>query len=175
MSNSMRLSEHGGNDAINRRISLLVLNNQAEQAILHENAESQNEPLSVLPSPTTSPSASGTTAPQPDSRWLREHGYQRFLSNIFWWGRRAVGRYGTASAGSGGGWPWRWTVERDLPRGALDQGRGGHFRLLRAAGNDASDGEPAGWGTPRGDEAQHRYYQPVFGNQRYYAGTARRL
>ncbi|HED1422111.1 TPA: flagellar motor protein MotB [Kluyvera georgiana] len=68
MSNSMRLSEHGGNDAINRRISLLVLNNQAEQAILHENAESQNEPLSVLPSPTTSPSASGTTAPQPDSR-----------------------------------------------------------------------------------------------------------
>lgn len=68
MSNSMRLSEHGGNDAINRRISLLVLNNQAEQAILHENAESQNEPLSVLPSPTTSPSAPGTTAPQPDSR-----------------------------------------------------------------------------------------------------------
>ncbi|MFU0884414.1 MULTISPECIES: flagellar motor protein MotB [Kluyvera] len=68
MSNSMRLSEHGGNDAINRRISLLVLNNQAEQAILHENAESQNEPLSVLQSPNTASDAAGTTPPQPDSR-----------------------------------------------------------------------------------------------------------
>ena len=68
MSNSMRLSEHGGNDAINRRISLLVLNNQAEQAILHENAESQNEPLSVIQSPNTSSAAAGTTPPQPDSR-----------------------------------------------------------------------------------------------------------
>ena len=66
MSNSMRLSEHGGNDAINRRISLLVLNNQAEQAILHENAESQNEPLSVLQSPNTASDAAGTTPPQPD-------------------------------------------------------------------------------------------------------------
>ncbi|ODP92784.1 hypothetical protein A9502_31525 [Klebsiella pneumoniae] len=35
-------------DAINRRISLLVLNQQAEQAILHENAESQNESLDDL-------------------------------------------------------------------------------------------------------------------------------
>ncbi|MFG0517942.1 flagellar motor protein MotB [Kluyvera intermedia] len=67
MSNSMRPSARGG-DAINRRISLLVLNNQAEQAILHENAESQNEPLSVLQSPTYSTSAAGTTPPQPDSR-----------------------------------------------------------------------------------------------------------
>ena len=68
MSNSMRLSARGGGDAINRRISLLVLNNQAEQAILHENAESQNEPLSVLQSPNASPAAAGTTPPQPDSR-----------------------------------------------------------------------------------------------------------
>ena len=68
MSNSMRLSARGGGDAINRRISLLVLNNQAEQAILHENAESQNEPLSVLQSPTISSSAAGTTPPQPDPR-----------------------------------------------------------------------------------------------------------
>lgn len=67
MSNSMRLSARGG-DAINRRISLLVLNNQAEQAILHENAESQNEPLSVLQSPNASSAAAGTTPPQPDSR-----------------------------------------------------------------------------------------------------------
>ena len=68
MSNSMRLSARGGGDAINRRISLLVLNNQAEQAILHENAASQNEPLSVLQSPDAAPSAAGTTPPQPDSR-----------------------------------------------------------------------------------------------------------
>ena len=68
MSNSMRLSARGGGDAINRRISLLVLNNQAEQAILHENAESQNEPLSVLQSPNASSAAAGTTPPQPDSR-----------------------------------------------------------------------------------------------------------
>lgn len=67
MSNSMRLSARGG-DAINRRISLLVLNNQAEQAILHENAESQNEPLSVLQPPNASPAAAGTTPPQTDSR-----------------------------------------------------------------------------------------------------------
>ncbi|MDI4746116.1 hypothetical protein MJL33_34175, partial [Salmonella enterica subsp. enterica serovar Kentucky] len=40
---TMRLSDRGPDDAINRRISLLVLNKQAEQAILHENAESQNE------------------------------------------------------------------------------------------------------------------------------------
>ncbi|MEO3988257.1 flagellar motor protein MotB [Pseudocitrobacter cyperus] len=52
MANSMRLATHAGVDAINRRISLLVLNNQAEQAILHENAQSQNEPLSVLPPPS---------------------------------------------------------------------------------------------------------------------------
>lgn len=44
----MRLSDRGPDDAVNRRISLLVLNRQAEQAILHENAESQNEPVSVL-------------------------------------------------------------------------------------------------------------------------------
>ncbi|EPK7361559.1 flagellar motor protein MotB [Kluyvera intermedia] len=68
MSNSMRLSARGGGDAINRRISLLVLNNQAEQAILHENAESQNEPLSVLQSPNASSAAADTTPPQPDSR-----------------------------------------------------------------------------------------------------------
>jgi Flagellar motor protein len=68
MSNSMRLSEHGGNDAINRRISLLVLNNQAEQAILHENAESQNEPLRVLQSSTAQSTTRSPTPPQPDQR-----------------------------------------------------------------------------------------------------------
>lgn len=65
MANTMRLSSHGGDDAINRRISLLVLNNQAEQAILHENAQSQNEPLSALPSPSATQSP---TPPQSDQR-----------------------------------------------------------------------------------------------------------
>lgn len=36
MAATMRLSDRGPDDAINRRISLLVLNKQAEQAILHE-------------------------------------------------------------------------------------------------------------------------------------------
>lgn len=48
MAATMRLSDRGPDDAVNRRISLLVLNKQAEQAILHENAESQNEPVSAL-------------------------------------------------------------------------------------------------------------------------------
>ncbi len=65
MANTMRLSSHGGDDAINRRISLLVLNNQAEQAILNENAQSQNEPLSALPSPSATQSP---TPPQSDQR-----------------------------------------------------------------------------------------------------------
>lgn len=65
MANSMRLSHHDGEDAINRRISLLVLNNQAEQAIVHENAQSQNEPLTALPSPDATHSP---IPPQPDKR-----------------------------------------------------------------------------------------------------------
>lgn len=48
MAATMRLSDRGPDDAVNRRISLLVLNKQAEQAILHENAESQNEPWKNL-------------------------------------------------------------------------------------------------------------------------------
>lgn len=64
MANTMKLQPHGGDDAINRRISLLVLNSQAEQAILHENAESQNEPLSVLQQPGALPPAASPTSPQ---------------------------------------------------------------------------------------------------------------
>ncbi|BED96483.1 MULTISPECIES: flagellar motor protein MotB [Escherichia] len=63
MAATMRLSDRGGNDAINRRISLLVLNKQTEQAILHENAESQNEPVSVLSQPEAVP-----TSPPANSR-----------------------------------------------------------------------------------------------------------
>ena len=62
MANTMKLQAHDGEDAINRRISLLVLNQQAEQAILHENADSQNEPLSVLQQPGALPPAASSTA-----------------------------------------------------------------------------------------------------------------
>ncbi|EED6551674.1 TPA: flagellar motor protein MotB, partial [Salmonella enterica] len=50
------------------RISLLVLNKQAEQAILHENAESQNEPVSVLQQPAAAPPASVPTSPKAEPR-----------------------------------------------------------------------------------------------------------
>ena len=62
MANTMKLQAHGGDDAVNRRISLLVLNNQSEQAIVNENAESQNEPLSVLQQPAAA------SAPPADPR-----------------------------------------------------------------------------------------------------------
>ncbi|ECG1390202.1 flagellar motor protein MotB, partial [Salmonella enterica subsp. houtenae str. CFSAN000557] len=68
MAATMRLSDRGPDDAINRRISLLVLNKQAEQAILHENAESQNEPVSVLQQPAAVPPASVPTSPQAEPR-----------------------------------------------------------------------------------------------------------
>lgn len=68
MANTMKLQAHDGDDAINRRISLLVLNTQAEQAILHENAASQNEPLSVLQQPGALPPAASPGSPQSDQR-----------------------------------------------------------------------------------------------------------
>lgn len=68
MAATMRLNEKGADDAINRRISILVLNKQAEQVILHENAESQNEPVSVLQQPGAQPQVTVPTSPQPDPR-----------------------------------------------------------------------------------------------------------
>ena len=64
----MRLSDRGPDDAVNRRISLLVLNKQAEQAILHENAESQNEPVSALEEPEVAPQVSVPTMPSAEPR-----------------------------------------------------------------------------------------------------------
>jgi len=66
MSSTMVLSNSGAGDAINRRISLLVLNKQTESAIMHENAESENKPLDALIAlPDTSPGNNNIT-PQPD-------------------------------------------------------------------------------------------------------------
>ncbi|WP_058911118.1 flagellar motor protein MotB [Entomohabitans teleogrylli] len=48
MAATMKLADRHPGDAVNRRISLLVLNKQAEQIIVHENAESQNVPLPDL-------------------------------------------------------------------------------------------------------------------------------
>lgn len=68
MASTMSLSDRGGDEAINRRISILVLNKQTEEAILHENAESQNAPLSELQQPAASPQAAVPTSPQADQR-----------------------------------------------------------------------------------------------------------
>lgn len=68
MANAMRLSRHDGEEAINRRISLLVLNNQAEQAILHENAESQHDSLRALSPPDAPSTTRNPTPPQADQR-----------------------------------------------------------------------------------------------------------
>ncbi|WP_407439999.1 flagellar motor protein MotB [Lelliottia sp.] len=68
MSSSMRVTDRGPEDAVNRRISLLVLNQQAEQSILHENADSQNESLDDLKQPRAVPSAAVPTSPQANPR-----------------------------------------------------------------------------------------------------------
>lgn len=60
MAATIRFDGHGQDEAINRRISILVLNKQTERAILQESAEKQNKSLSVLSPPqVTAP------APQP--------------------------------------------------------------------------------------------------------------
>ena len=68
MAATMRLADRGADEAINRRISILVLNKQAEDAIVHENTESENEPLSVLQQPGAVPPASNPTPSQPVMR-----------------------------------------------------------------------------------------------------------
>jgi chemotaxis protein MotB len=68
MAATMRMTDRGPDDAINRRISLLVLNTQAEQAILHENAESQSESLDDLKQPGAVPSAAVPTSPPANPR-----------------------------------------------------------------------------------------------------------
>uniref|UniRef100_UPI003BEF4C58 MotB1,Motility protein B n=2 Tax=Bacteria TaxID=2 RepID=UPI003BEF4C58 len=73
MAATMRLSDRGPDDAVNRRISLLVLNKQAEQAILHENAESQNEPVSALEKPEVAPQVSVPTMPSAEPRHHHHH------------------------------------------------------------------------------------------------------
>ncbi|WP_455424870.1 flagellar motor protein MotB [Dryocola sp. LX212] len=68
MASTMRVTDRGPDDAINRRISLLVLNKQAEQAIVHENAESDNQSLSTLKEPAAVAPAQSPLPPLPDTR-----------------------------------------------------------------------------------------------------------
>lgn len=70
MADTMRLKNRGGNDAVNRRISLLVLNHDTEAAIEKENAESDavqiSDPAAIeqIRAPLATPgSAVNTAAP----------------------------------------------------------------------------------------------------------------
>ncbi|SUB16327.1 Chemotaxis protein MotB [Pantoea agglomerans] len=69
MADTMRLKNRGGNDAVNRRISLLVLNHDTEAAIEKENAESDavqiSDPAAIeqITAPATPGGAVNTAAP----------------------------------------------------------------------------------------------------------------
>ena len=69
MAATMSLKQHGADDAINRRITVLVLNKQTQEGIEHENAESnamdiaQPDSLKQLAPSATAP-ASQTPEPQ---------------------------------------------------------------------------------------------------------------
>lgn len=69
MAATMKLKNRGADDAVNRRISLLVLNHDTEAAIEKENAESDavqvSEPAQMIPTITApaGPAASAATAP----------------------------------------------------------------------------------------------------------------
>ncbi len=70
MADTMRLKNRGGNDAVNRRISLLVLNHDTEAAIEKENAESDAVQISdpaaiekITAPPAPQGSAVNTAAP----------------------------------------------------------------------------------------------------------------
>ncbi len=75
MAATMSLKQHGADDAINRRITVLVLNKQTQEGIEHENAESnaldiaQPDSLKQLEPSATAPASqapeSSTTAPEP--------------------------------------------------------------------------------------------------------------
>ncbi|KKO56672.1 flagellar motor protein MotB [Serratia sp. TSA_130.2] len=75
MAATMSLKQHGADDAINRRITVLVLNKQTQEGIEHENAESnaldiaQPDSLKQLAPSATAPAGqtpeSSTTAPEP--------------------------------------------------------------------------------------------------------------
>lgn len=68
MSDTMKLKNRGGDDAVNRRMSLLVLNHETEAAIEKENAESDAVAVDDATSITkiTAPAAPAAATQQPD-------------------------------------------------------------------------------------------------------------
>ena len=75
MAATMSLKQHGADDAINRRITVLVLNKQTQEGIEHENAESnamdiaQPDSLKQLAPSATAPASQtpehSAAAPEP--------------------------------------------------------------------------------------------------------------
>ncbi|KNC13241.1 flagellar motor protein MotB [Pantoea sp. BIGb0393] len=67
MADTMKLKNRGANDAVNRRISLLVLNHDTEAAIEKENAESDavqvSDPAQIIPDITAPAVPAAPTAP----------------------------------------------------------------------------------------------------------------
>ncbi|MEA5103303.1 flagellar motor protein MotB [Pantoea sp. S18] len=67
MADTMKLKNRGANDAVNRRISLLVLNHDTEAAIEKENAESDavqvSDPAQIIPDITAPAVPAASTAP----------------------------------------------------------------------------------------------------------------
>ena len=67
MADTMKLKNRGANDAVNRRISLLVLNHDTEAAIEKENAESDavqvSDPAQVIPNITAPAGPAASAAP----------------------------------------------------------------------------------------------------------------
>ncbi|WP_130835274.1 flagellar motor protein MotB [[Erwinia] mediterraneensis] len=73
MADTMKLKNRGGNDAVNRRISLLVLNHDTEEAIKKENAE--NDAVQVV-EPATIQQITAPTPPG-DSAVTNDHSSQQ--------------------------------------------------------------------------------------------------
>ncbi len=82
MAATMSLKQHGADDAINRRITVLVLNKQTQEGIEHENAESnamdiaQPDSLKQLAPSATAP-ASQTPEPSAAARSRRRQRQRR--------------------------------------------------------------------------------------------------
>ncbi|KHJ65067.1 flagellar motor protein MotB, partial [Pantoea rodasii] len=64
---TMKLKNRGSNDAVNRRISLLVLNHDTQAAIEKENSESDaaqvTDPAQIIPDITAPTGPAASTAP----------------------------------------------------------------------------------------------------------------
>ncbi len=143
MAATMRLSDRGPDDAVNRRISLLVLNKQAEQAILHENAESQNEPVSALKNLRLHHRSVFPQCHQPNRGDSVSMDISDFYQTFFDEADELLADMEQHLLVLQPEAPRCRTIECHLSGCPLDQRRGRNFWLRRFAGNHASDGKPA--------------------------------